>query len=268
MNSRYPKGRPFFPDLRLGRGPEMRHPDRPQVVLHHEHDGELPQRCHVEAFEELAIITGAVAKERYCDIIAILLEDLAAVLGGESGTGGDWDALADKGEAADEVALAGEHVHGAALATTASSGLPEKLRHDGTGRDALAKSVDVIPVGADDCVASREEPNEASGDRFLAVVEVDKAKHLAAVVHLGTHVLESAPQHHVFVQIHRFFGGDRLRKQKMTENVRSDGGIEVIRVRQCSVKWIGTAKAELICFSLLTTLAGTMRTGRAPDVTE
>ncbi|KAL0921236.1 hypothetical protein M5K25_008292 [Dendrobium thyrsiflorum] len=168
---------------------------------------------------------GAVAEERYGDVITTLLEDLAAILGREGGAGGDWYALSNKGEATDEVVLAGEHVHRSALTTTAASGFPEELRHDGTGGNALTERVDVVAVGTDNGVACGEEPNEARGDRFLAIVEVDKAKHLAAVVHLGAHVLERAPQHHVFVQIQRFLGGNRLRKQKNTTIVRSDGEI-------------------------------------------
>lgn len=186
----------------------MRHPNRPQVILHHEHDGELPQRGHIEAFKELPVVTGAVSEKSDGDVVASLLENFSPILGGEGGAGGDRDALTDEGEASDEVVLAREHVHGASLATAASGSLAEELGHYGTGRNALAEGVNMVSVGADDGVTGGEKADEAGGDGFLAIVEVDEAKHLAAVVHLSTHVLESAPQHHVFVQIQRLLAAD------------------------------------------------------------
>lgn len=65
----------------------------------------------------------------------------------------------------------------------AAAGSPaEELGHDGLGRDALAEGMDVIAVGAADGVALVQELDEACGDGFLAVVEVDEAVHLPFVI--------------------------------------------------------------------------------------
>lgn len=45
--------------------------------------------------------------------------------GGESGAGGDRDALADEGEATKDPMLGREHMHGSALATATATSLPE-----------------------------------------------------------------------------------------------------------------------------------------------
>ena len=54
---------------------------------------------------------------------------LTAVLGLEGRAQADGDALTDEGKAAQEAVLAGEHVHGAALAPADARGLCVQLRH-------------------------------------------------------------------------------------------------------------------------------------------
>lgn len=104
-------------------------------------------------------------------------------------------------------------MHGAALATAATSGLAKELGHDGTCGNPLAQRVHVVAVRADNAVGAGEKLDEAGGDSFLAVVEVDEAEHLATVVHLRTHILESAAEDHVLVEFQRFLAGHRLRRK-------------------------------------------------------
>jgi hypothetical protein len=67
------------------------------------------------------------------------------------------------------------------------------------GTPAL-RSMDVVAVGAAHVVVRPQRLDHAARDGLLAVVEVDKAEHLAPVVHLGALVFKVAPQEHVFVE--------------------------------------------------------------------
>jgi hypothetical protein len=92
-------------------------------------------------------------------------------------------------------------VHGPALSTATASGLAKELGHDGTGWDTLGQSVDMVTVRTDDTVRLVEQLDESGGNSFLPVVEMDKTKHLAAVVHLRAHVLKVTAKDHVLVQL-------------------------------------------------------------------
>ena len=60
----------------------------------------------------------------------------------------------------------------------------------------------VVAVGAaEPVVLTLHRTDHTGADRFLAVVEVHEAKHLAPVVHLGAFVLEAPAQGHVPVQL-------------------------------------------------------------------
>jgi hypothetical protein len=46
----------------------------------------------------------------------------------------------------------------------------------------------------------------------LAIVKVDKAKHLATVVHLRAHVLKNTAKNHVLIQLQCLFPSHSLEK--------------------------------------------------------
>ena len=59
----------------------------------------------------------------------------------------------------------------------------------------------VVAVGAaEPVVLTLHRTDHTGAHRFLTVVEVHEAKHLAPVVHLGAFVLETPPQGHVPVE--------------------------------------------------------------------
>ena len=65
----------------------------------------------------------------------------------------------------------------------------------------LAQGVNVVAVSGANVVAGLELADNTSADSLLAAVQMDKAKHLSAVVHLGTCVLKEAAEVHVLVQV-------------------------------------------------------------------
>jgi len=108
-----------------------------------------------------------------------------------------------------------EHVHGTTLSTAAACGLAKELSHDRTCRDALGQRMDVITVRANNTISLVQKLDEASGDSLLAIVKVDKTKHLATVVHLCAHVLKYTAKNHVFIQLQCLFPCNSL--EKMTD---------------------------------------------------
>ena len=50
-------------NFNIAGGTIMGHPNGPFIVLNHKNDGELPEGCHVEAFEKLTVIAGTITEE-------------------------------------------------------------------------------------------------------------------------------------------------------------------------------------------------------------
>ena len=189
----------FAPDLGVTGGALVGHADGPLVVLHHKQDGQLPQLRHVQAFVELADVAGAIAKERGGDGIAgAIAKGITLVAAGEGRTQRHGNAFADEGIATEQVVLFGEQVHRATTALGAAGLFAKQLTHHLAGRHARAEGMHVVAVGAaEPVVLGLHGLDHATGDRFLPVVEVHEAKHLAAVVHLRAFVLKPSPQNHV-----------------------------------------------------------------------
>ncbi|KAL3832808.1 hypothetical protein ACJIZ3_007544 [Penstemon smallii] len=111
------------------------------------------------------------------------------------------NALTNESKATKNIVLLGEHVHRATLASAASSGLAKELAHDLASWDPFAQCMDMIA-----------ELDEARGYSFLTIVQVNKSKHFASIIHLGTHVLKGSPQIHVLIQYQALFFRNQLKK--------------------------------------------------------
>jgi hypothetical protein len=103
---------------------------------------------------------------------------------------------ADDPMAAQEVVLAAEQVHRAALAARDAIGAAEQLGHDGAGGYAAGDRLGVVAVGGDDVVIVAERGNRARAGRLLADVQMAEAADLAEGVGFGASLLESALQEH------------------------------------------------------------------------
>ena len=181
----------------------MGHADGPLVVFNDENDRQLPELRHVHAFEKLTVVAGSIAEERGSHGIARgITQGIALVAAGEGRSQGHGDAFGNEGEATKEVVLFGEEVHRATASLAAAGGFSEQLTHDFAGGNAGAQCMDMVSVGtAEPVVLTLHRADHAGTDGFLTVVEVDKAKHLAAVVHLRALVLKATTEGHVAVQL-------------------------------------------------------------------
>ena len=135
-----------------GRGAIDRGPHAVAVVLDHVDDRQLPQRGHVEAFVDLALIDRAVAEIGHRD------QAVVAVMVGEGEAGADRHLRADDAVAAEEILLPAEHVHRAALAVRIAAAAPGQLGHDTLGIHAAGQHVAVVAIGGDDRVAFLAAP--------------------------------------------------------------------------------------------------------------
>ena len=96
----------------------------------------------------------------------------------------------------------GKQMHGATAALAASRFFTKQLTHDLARRDPCTQGMDVIAVSAaKPVVLALHRADDTSANGFLSVVEMNEAKHLAPVVHLGAFVLEAPTQGHIPVQV-------------------------------------------------------------------
>ena len=110
LEARNTEGDAALREIGFGRRADDRRAHRVAIVLDHVDHRQLPQRRHVEALIDLALVGRAVAEEGQADIV------VAAIAVGEGEPGAERDLRADDAMAAVEVLFLGEHVHGAALA--------------------------------------------------------------------------------------------------------------------------------------------------------
>src|SRR5204863_5541391 len=96
-------------EVGASRGAAHRSAHAVAVVLDHIDDRQLPQRGHVEALVDLALVDRAVAEVGHRD------PSVVAVAMGKAEPGADRHLGADNAVTAEEVLLAAEHMHGAAL---------------------------------------------------------------------------------------------------------------------------------------------------------
>ena len=160
--------------------------------------GQLPERGHVEGFVDLALVRGAVAEIGDADIV------LPLVAVGEGEACAQRDLRADDAVAAEEVLLAAEHVHRAALAAGIAAFAAGELGHDAARGHAGGQHVAVVAVAGDDLIVAFEDGLDADDDGFLADVEVAEAGDETHAVELAGFFLETPDQQHVAVKANQF----------------------------------------------------------------
>ena len=113
---------------------------------------------------------------------------------------------ADDAVPAEEVQVAVEEVHRAALAARAAVHAPEELGHDRARRHAAGECLAVVAVGGDDVVVGAEHREHARGDRLLPDVEVAEAADLPERVRLADLLLEATLEEHRVEEFAAEFG--------------------------------------------------------------
>mmetsp|Transcript_30622 Transcript_30622/g.76019 ORF Transcript_30622/g.76019 Transcript_30622/m.76019 type:complete len:324 (-) Transcript_30622:49-1020(-) len=228
------KRRSLLVDLRHRCRAVVSHTDGPVVVFDDKYDGQSRQGGHVHCFVEDAVVTGTVAEKADDYLVGRLVEHLLPpVRDAEGRPEGNGDVLRDEGKAAHDAPLLGEHVHGPAPALGAARLLAVQLRHDLPRRDALTQSVHVVAISRRDDVVLAEALDDACTDGLLPVVEMHEARHPAAVVHLGAHVLELPPETHILVE----------HLSNLSIHIRPHAA-KIIALRQISGRWRGLCGAR------------------------
>ena len=98
--------------------------------------------------------------------------------------------------------LLGEKVHGTTPPLAAACFLAEQLTHHFPRWNTSAQGVHVVSIGAaKPIVLALHGADHPCAHGLLAVVKVNEAKHLAAVVHLRALVLEATAEGHVAEQL-------------------------------------------------------------------
>ena len=166
-----------------------------EIVFAHEQHRQSPQRGQIQALVKLAFGDGAFAEEAGGDDV------LAPHAIGERKSDRQRQTAADDGIAAIEIGGAVEQVHGAAAPAAAAFLLSVHLREHRRHRHAAHQRVPVLAIGGDDPVALFQHRDDADGDRFLAVVEMQKPADLLLRVEFGAFVLEPADADHLLQQI-------------------------------------------------------------------
>ncbi len=189
-------------EIGLGRRARHRSAHGVAVVLDDVDDRQLPQRGHVEALVDLALVGGAVAEIGQRDVL------VAAIAVGESEAGAERNLRADDAVAAVEILLLGEHVHRAALATGVASTASGQLGHHAARRHVHRQHVAVIAIGGDHLVAVDQRHLHAGDDGFLADVEMAEAADEAHAVELAGLLLEAADEEHAAIGCKLLFLGE------------------------------------------------------------
>src|SRR5690606_38747563 len=160
------------------------------VVLNDEDNRQLPQRGHVEAFVDLALVGSAIAEIGQRDIV------VAAITVGEGQPGAKRHLSTDDAVPTIKILLLGEHVHRAALTLGVSSTASGQLSHHAARAHAGCKHMAMIAVAGDDLIAFLQVHLHADDDGFLADVKVAEAADEAHAVKLAGLFLEAANEEH------------------------------------------------------------------------
>src|SRR6185437_2065326 len=121
------EGRAAADEIMRGGTARDRGPHAVAVVLDDVEHRQLPQRRHVEALIDLALVHRAVAQEGDADLAVV------AIPVREAHAGADRHLRADDAVAAEEVLLAAEHVHRAAFPAGIAAAPPGEFGHDALG---------------------------------------------------------------------------------------------------------------------------------------
>src|SRR5690606_41209088 len=89
--------------------------------------------------------------------------------------GAKWHLCSDDAVAAEEVFLAAEHMHRAALASGVSTFAPGEFCHHAFRVHAGYEHVAVIPIAGDDLIPLFNRHLHSDDDRFLPDIEVTKS---------------------------------------------------------------------------------------------
>src|SRR5437763_817711 len=163
------------------------------VVFDDVDDRQLPQRRHVEALVDLALVDRAVAQIGHRD------PPVVAVAMSKAETGTDRYLSPDDAVSAEEILLAAEHVHRAALAVRIAAAPAGQLGHHTLRVHAAGQHMAVIAVGGDDRVALLQRGLHADDYRLLSDIEMTKSADQPHAVHLACPLLETADQQHIGV---------------------------------------------------------------------
>ena len=163
------------------------------VVLHHEHDRELPERRDVQRLVECALLRGAVAEEAEHDLA------LAADLGGPGRAGRVRDPLADDPGGPEEAALRVDQVHRAAVAAAEPVLAAVDLGHHRLRVGAERDRVAVTAVRRQHLVVGVQRRQRADDRRLGPVGEVRvAADHAGVLLERALHpLLELADAQHL-----------------------------------------------------------------------
>ena len=163
------------------------------VVLHHEHDRELPERRDVQRLVECALLRGAVAEEAEHDLA------LAADLGGPGRAGRVRDPLADDPRCPEEAAGGVDEVHRAAVAAAEPVLAAVDLGHHRLRVGAERDRVAVTAVRRQHLVVGVQRRQRADDRRLGPVGEVRVAADHARVLLEGAlhPLLELADAQHL-----------------------------------------------------------------------
>ena len=144
------------------------------VVLHHEDHRQIPDGREIEAFQEHALVGGAVTDE------ADSHPPVAAELGGKRGAAGEGRPGAQDAIGAHHALGEIGDMHGAALAAAGPGGAAVDLGHHLAHIDALGDAMAMAAMGGGDAVALVQMHHDASGRGLLSGIEMDEARDIAA----------------------------------------------------------------------------------------
>ena len=209
------------------------------VVLADEHDGQLPERRHVERLEQLPLVGGAVAVEVERDggLLPVPLREREAA--------SERHLRAHDAMAAIEVGVLLVQVHRPAFPPGAPAAAAHELGEEGGEVAAAGEVGAVVAVGRDDGVGAGGGRLHAHRDGLLAVVEVAEAADQLRLVQRvrrdlraahGGHVAEEGGElarrgghlargrvHDVGLVGDRGLDGERLRRIGDTPDARGQG---------------------------------------------
>src|SRR5690606_3095061 len=108
---------------------------------------------------------------------------------------------ADDAMAAEEILLAAEHVHRAALALGIAAAPPCQLGHHPLGVHAAGQHVTVVAIAGDDGVVVSDRRLHPDHHGFLADIEMAEPADQPHAVELARLLLEAADEQHVAVML-------------------------------------------------------------------
>ena len=107
---------------------------------------------------------------------------------------------------AEEILLAAEHMHRAALALGITAAAARQLRHHALGVHAAGQHMAVIAIARQHGISGRDCRLHADDNGFLADIKVAKSADQPHAIHLPRAFLKTADQQHVAIIFDQCFG--------------------------------------------------------------